>query len=73
MDANSFLGKLLENTLVIEFGAGWKEYLYDPKHPEFKELVQSLNEKLEEAGKKGSKGSGKMGKFAGSTWKGQTY
>ena len=54
-------GKVAQNKLEIEFGVGWKEYLYDPKHPEFKDLVQSLNEKLEGAEKKGAKG---LGKFA---------
>ena len=55
-------GKMVDNKLVIEYGVGWKEYLHDPKHPEFKDLVQSLNEKLEGAEKKGAKG---LGKFAG--------
>ena len=27
------IGQLVDKKLVIEFGEGWKEYLYDPKHP----------------------------------------
>ena len=54
-------GQVVDKKLVIEFGEGWKEYLYDPKHPEFKQLAQSLNDKLAEAEKKkGSKGTGKF-------------
>ena len=60
-------GRVVDKQLQIEYGAGWKEYLHDPKHPEFKDLVQSLNEKLEGAEKKGAKG---LGKFAG---KGKKY
>ena len=64
-------GKVVDKKLQIEYGAGWKEYLHDPKHPEFKDLVQSLNEKLEGAEKKGAKALGKFaGKFAG---KGKNY
>ena len=55
-------GRVVDKKLQIEYGAGWKEYLYNPKHPEFKDLVHSLNEKLGEGTKKGSKTSGK---FAG--------
>ena len=55
-------GRVVDKQLQIEYGAGWKEYLYNPKHPEFKDLVHSLNEKLDEGTKKGSKTSGK---FAG--------
>ena len=47
-----------------------KEYLFDPKHPEFKELVESLNKKLDETEKKKSKGSGK---FAGKASKGKSF
>ena len=64
-------GRVVDKKLQIEYGAGWKEYLHDPKHPEFKDLVQSLNEKLEGAEKKGAKGLGKFAaKFAG---KGNKY
>ena len=40
-----------------------KEYLHDPLHPEFKELVATLQKKLSGAG---AKGAGKLaGKFGG--------
>ena len=37
-------GKVVHNKLEIEYGVGWKDYLYDPKHPEFKDLVESLQQ-----------------------------
>jgi hypothetical protein len=61
-------GKVVDKKLLIEYGEGWKDYLYDADYPGFKDLVQSLNEKLEGAGKKGSKG---LGKFGAKAWTGK--
>ena len=47
--------------LVIQYGDGWETYLHDPAYPEFKEMVQSLHQKLNVAVTKGT------GKFAGKT------
>ena len=60
-------GTVVDMKLQIEYGADWEAYLHDPKHPEFKELVQSLHTKLsyaetKGAGKFGGEFSGKAGK-----------
>ena len=57
-------GKIVDNQLEITYGTGWEEYLHDPQHPEFKELVGTLQNKMNE-GEKG-KSAGKFGgKFKG--------
>ena len=56
-----------DGLLEIEYGEGWDEYLHDKDFPEFKDMVNTLSEKLargEEGGKGGSKSGGKFkGKF----------
>ena len=55
--------EIVENKLQIKYGTGWEDYLHDPLHPEFKELVTTLEKKLIGGG---AKGAGKFGgKFAG--------
>ena len=64
--------EIVDNKLEIKYGTGWEEYLHDPLHPEFKELVITLQKKLSGAGAKGpGKFAGKFGgKFAGKSSKG---
>ena len=54
-------GVVTNNVLIIEYGVGWELYLHDPKYPEFKLMVQALQQKLNVVGTQGT------GKFARKT------
>lgn len=60
-------GTVSNSKLVIQYGSGWETYLHDPEYPEFKEMVATLQTKLNGGGTKITrKFAGKFtGKFAG--------
>ena len=59
-------GSIHDEKLIIEYGEGWEDYLYDKDHPEFKEMVTKLSTNLSKKGKGEGKKWGKFkGKFDG--------